>query len=109
MHMEAELDPSTTMARRQISIEDKQRWMRERQAGATLVAGPVTVVTEHHYSVADIAEMWGLSHDAVRKIFHNEAGVLVLGGLGSTHRRRYTTLRIPASVLERVHRRMSNV
>jgi hypothetical protein len=63
---------------------------------------------EKHYSVAEIATAWGLSDDAVRKIFANEPGVLVIGEQRSLSRkRRYTTLRIPEDVLERVHRRLT--
>ncbi len=63
---------------------------------------------ELHYTVAEIAEKWKLSEDAVRRLFEKEPGVLVLGKNGSTGGRRgYTTLRIPASVVERVHRRLS--
>jgi hypothetical protein len=63
--------------------------------------------TERHYAVAEIAEMWNLSPDKVRELFENEPGVLVLGERSPRHKRRYVTLRIPHSVLERVHRRMS--
>jgi len=59
---------------------------------------------EHHYSVAEIAAMWNLSVDAVRKLFSNEPGVLVLAGPKRRGKRGYTTLRIPQSVLERVYR-----
>jgi putative DNA primase/helicase len=55
------------------------------------------------------AALWSRSSEAVRKLFQDEPGVLVLGGQGSPHKRRYTTLRIPASVLQRVHRRMTNI
>lgn len=64
---------------------------------------------ERHYAVAEIAELWSLSSDAVRKLFQDEPGVLVLGGRGPSHRRRYITLRVPESVLQRVHRRMTNI
>lgn len=63
-----------------------------------------------HYTVAQLAELWSLSDDAVRKIFEKESGVLVIEGTGpSIHKRRYTTLRIPQDVAERVHRRLSKV
>ena len=63
-----------------------------------------------HYTVSEIATQWSLSDDAVRKLFENEPGVLVLGDHGATrHKRRYHTLRIPGDVLERVHRRLSKV
>ena len=63
---------------------------------------------ERHYAVAEIAELWSLSPDVVRRIFEREPGVLVLGDHGSRSKRRYTTLRIPQSVVERVHRRLCN-
>ena len=63
-----------------------------------------------HYTVSEIASMWSLSDDAVRKIFEKEPGVLVIGDTRPTIRkRRYTTLRIPEDVLARVHRRLSKV
>jgi hypothetical protein len=62
---------------------------------------------EHHWSVIEIAEAWNLSTDAVRRLFCNEPGVLTLGNRARGSKRRYTTLRIPQSVLERVHRRLS--
>ncbi len=34
---------------------------------------------ERHYSPAELAELWNLSADCVRKIFENEPGVLVIG------------------------------
>jgi hypothetical protein len=63
---------------------------------------------ERHYAVSEIAELWNFSADVVRKLFEREPGVLVLGDDGSRTKRRYTTLRIPQSVLERVHRRLCN-
>jgi len=63
-----------------------------------------------HYTVAEIAALWNLSDDAVRKIFEKESGVLTIGDARPTVRkRRYTTLRIPEDVLARVHRRLSKV
>jgi hypothetical protein len=65
---------------------------------------------EHHYSPAELAELWGLSPDSVRRLFESEPDVLVVESVsGRYRRRRYRTLRIPASVAERVHRRMSVV
>lgn len=63
---------------------------------------------ERHYAVVEIAELWNLSRDVVRKIFENEPGVMVLGSDGSRRKRGYRTLRVPESVLERVHHRLCN-
>jgi hypothetical protein len=61
-----------------------------------------------HYTVPEIASFWNLSDDAVRKIFDKEPGVLVICEQKSfSRKRRYTTLRIPEYVAERVHRRLT--
>ena len=65
--------------------------------------------TERHYSVAEIAALWYLSQDSVRRMFMDEAGVMVIGDRTSTCKRRYTTLRVPESVLRRVHNRLTSV
>jgi hypothetical protein len=62
--------------------------------------------TEVVFTPAELAAMKHLSVDFIRALFENEPGVMVL------HRprrgvRRYRTLRIPASVAERVFRRMT--
>jgi hypothetical protein len=60
-----------------------------------------------HYTVHEIAEMWRFSANLVRRLFEAEPGVLAIGEARSTgRRRRYVTLRIPASVVERVHSRL---
>ena len=63
---------------------------------------------ERHYAVTEIAEVWNLSADKVRELFENEPGVLVMGERDPRHKRRYVTLRIPQSVLDRVHHRFSS-
>lgn len=66
-----------------------------------------TSFEEQHFTVAQVAKIWSLSEDAVRRLFCKEPGVLVLEGRSKGRKRRYTTLRIPQSVLERVHRQYS--
>ena len=96
------------MARSNSSLEDKQQWMRERHAPIAADSGRPSMgggPFEPHYSVADLAQSLNLSPDAVRRLFEDEPGVLVLGGGNRGGKRRYTTLRIPKSVAERVYRR----
>jgi hypothetical protein len=62
---------------------------------------------ERHYAVTEIAEMWNLSADKVRHLFEGVPGGLVIGQRNSHRKRRYVTLRIPQSVVERVHARLS--
>jgi hypothetical protein len=61
---------------------------------------------ERHYGPAEVAELWHFDVETIRRLFQNETGVLVLESPIKKGRRRYTTLRIPQSVLERVHRRL---
>jgi hypothetical protein len=61
-------------------------------------------VLERHYSVAEVATLWGISVDFVRDIFKHEPDVLALERTGS---KKYVTLRIPETVLVRVHQRLS--
>jgi hypothetical protein len=63
---------------------------------------------ERHYSPAELAEMWSLSLDTVRRMFEDEPGVLVFENPVRSSSRRFRTLRIPESVAERVYTRFSN-
>jgi hypothetical protein len=67
---------------------------------------PSDKAMERHYSLEQIGELWGLSTRTVRKMFENEPGIIVFGNTGSMKKRRYVTLRIPESILVRVHRRL---
>lgn len=62
---------------------------------------------ERHFSPAELADVWNLSTDTVRRMFENEPGVLVFENPARSSSRRFRTLRIPESVAERVHRRLS--
>jgi hypothetical protein len=65
------------------------------------------VPAERHYAVIEVAEMWNLSADKVRELFEQEPGVLVIGDRNPRHKRRYLTLRIPQTVLQRVHNHLA--
>jgi hypothetical protein len=58
---------------------------------------------DKHYSVQQIAEIWGWGVDKVRQIFENEPDVLREGKGDRRSCRRYITLRIPERVVRRVH------
>jgi transcriptional antiterminator len=59
---------------------------------------------ERHYSVSEVAKMWALSERTVRRMFEDEDGVLHWGTIETRRKRGYITLRIPESVMLRVHR-----
>jgi len=61
---------------------------------------------EPHYTVDQVAEMWKLSRDSVRRMFLSEPDVLKISRPGSRYKRSYTTLRIPERVVNRVYQRM---
>jgi hypothetical protein len=64
------------------------------------------VAFEKHYSVEQIAELWHLAKDTIRRIFINEPGVLTITRPETRFKRSYTTIRIPHSVALRVHERL---
>jgi hypothetical protein len=65
------------------------------------------LMAEKHFAPDELAELWGVSTETIRSIFRNEPDVLKIGDTGTRHKRAYLTLRIPASVAERVHKRLS--
>lgn len=61
---------------------------------------------EKHYSVSELAMLWGLSERTIRRMFENEPGVLCWGSSESRFKRGYKTLRVPETVMLRVHRQL---
>lgn len=64
------------------------------------------VSVEKHYSVSELAQMWRLSEKTIRRMFEDEPGVIIWGMSEERFKRRYRTLRIPESVVVRVHRQL---
>ncbi len=60
---------------------------------------------ERHYSVDELAAIWGMSDDFVRRLFMHEPDVVIFHH-HRPGRRVYRTLRIPESVAQRVHLRL---
>ncbi len=63
---------------------------------------------EKHYTVAEVAALWNLSEDTIRKIFRDDPAVLKIGVSEKLHKRGYVVLRIPESVVMRTHERLRN-
>jgi hypothetical protein len=61
---------------------------------------------EQHYAPNEIAARWCLNVETIRRMFQNEPGIVVLQGPIKKGKRPYKTIRIPHSVLERVHKRL---
>jgi hypothetical protein len=62
--------------------------------------------SERHYTVWEIAELWHVSHITIRRLFKNEPGILVFGTEETRFKRGKKTMRIPESVMVRVHRKL---
>lgn len=61
---------------------------------------------ERHYSVQELAEMWKLSSDTIRRLFRDEPGVIKINASPGRRKRSYIVLRLPESVVMRVHERL---
>jgi transcriptional regulator GlxA family with amidase domain len=59
------------------------------------------------YTIAEVAEMTGLSARTITRMFENEKGVILIERPESMHKRRYRSIRIPRAVYERVIRRIT--
>src|SRR5271170_7486764 len=66
----------------------------------------IDLANEKHYSVIEIAKLWALSEKTVRKMFEREPGVIQWGAEETRQKRGYRTLRVPETVLHRVHRKL---
>jgi hypothetical protein len=60
-------------------------------------------MVEPHYTVQQVSKLWHRDEKMVRKIFRNEPAVVSLGSGEWRYRRAYKTLRIPESIMVRVH------
>lgn len=68
--------------------------------------------TERHYTIEELAEMWGLSKDTITQMFENESGVFDASrnphGRKDGRKRRHRKLMVPESVVIRVYRSRLN-
>jgi len=60
-----------------------------------------------HYTVKELAGLWGFGADKIREMFENEPDVLKIQSPRKRGKRPYTSLRIPEAVAARVQRRNS--
>jgi len=58
---------------------------------------------EKHYRISDLAELWGLGRETVRKLVKDDPGVMrVKQGRKKAH----TTYSVPESAVQRIHTRL---
>ena len=61
---------------------------------------------EKHYTVAEVAGLWSLSEETIRKLFRDDPAVLKIGVGEKLHKRGYVVLRIPETVVLRIHEKL---
>jgi hypothetical protein len=83
------------------------KWNSAKLSIRDLEESHISTMAEKHYTPSELADLWGVSVQTIRDLFKDEDGVLKLGSDGTRTRRAYKTLRIPNSVAERVHTRLS--
>lgn len=86
-------------------VTERRNESVERQMIVEPFSGPGGF-TERHYAPSEVAERWNLNVETIRRIFQDEPGVLVFQSPVRKGRRSYKTIRIPESVLDRVHKRL---
>ena len=80
--------------------------MIENVALSTTAAGAEPIPIERHFTAGEVAEIWQFDVETIRRLFENEPGVMVLQAPPKKNRRQYRTIRIPQTVLDRVHKRL---
>lgn len=61
---------------------------------------------ERHYRVGELAELWGLGRETVRKLVKDDPGVIKIR---QGRKKAHTTYSIPESAARRIHTRLLNV
>lgn len=73
-------------------------------------ANATALDTNYCYTVKELAYLWNLSDESIRRLFEEEPGVLIFAIRRPGRRRRpYRNLRIPGKVALRVQSRMTVV
>lgn len=67
-----------------------------------------TLLFEKHFTPQQIAALWGRSARFIRELFQDEPGVQKVDRPEMMHKRSYTSIRIPESVMIRVGIRLQN-
>ncbi len=65
---------------------------------------PSDVALEQHFTLGEVAKRLHLSVATTKSLFENEPGVLKIVREGTATKRRHTTIRVPESIVIRVHR-----
>lgn len=69
---------------------------------------PLHLDPNYCYSVKELALVWNMSAESIRRLFLREPGTLIFK-FSSTGRRTYRNIRVPGTVALRVQKRMTVV
>jgi AraC-like DNA-binding protein len=81
-------------------LERLQEKSRKRNAVELVTPEPTSIALDEHFSVSEVAAMWGMSPKTIRRMFGTMEGVIKLGSAKKT-------LFIPARLLEQKHRELA--
>lgn len=81
--------------------------MGEKQTIASSAVA-IDAFEDQHFTLAELAAAWKISHEKARRLFQHEPGVVRFHRASARGKREYNTYRIPASVARRVRLRLMN-
>ena len=61
---------------------------------------------ERHFTINEIADLWSLSPSVIRAIFRDRTDVIRIGHGEKMRKRAYVSIRVPESVVQRVHQEL---
>lgn len=68
---------------------------------------------EQHFTPEELAPLWGVHANTIRNLFAREADVIRIGRRedepGRKGRRKYVSMKIPQTVVERVHKKLTAI
>lgn len=76
--------------------------------GRSILEDSLHLDPSYCYSVKELAILWNMSAESIRRLFGREPGTLIFK-LSSTGRRSYRSIRIPGTVALRVQKRVTVV
>jgi hypothetical protein len=95
-----------TMNTQQLGKKPVQNTTQAALASERYYSQPDSSFAEKHYRVSDLAELWGLGRETVRKLVKDEPGVIKIR---QGRKKSHTTYSIPESAARRIHTRLLNV
>lgn len=84
------------------TLADQQRELKSRLRSDAVHRHP-EAWCEQHFTVRQLADLWAMSTETVRRLIENDPDVMRIGEGETRNKGRYFTYFIPESVARRVH------